>query len=138
MPISAAKAKYLEEAQYRRHGQKIRNLKSEHNKEYRGEVKKNETQIGEIRDRYEGRIENMEIDLERRLAKMRNKHKEILKKEKMRLEQELETLQDSFAKKKEEWEISQLEEYERMQRSYQKILKNAENKALKERNRIDS
>ena len=82
MAISGAKARYLEESNIRRHGEKIRNLKTNHHKEYRAQVKKNKMQIDEIRDRYEGQINRLEAELESKLVQMRSKHRQNWKRRK--------------------------------------------------------
>ena len=135
MAISAAKARFLEETRNREHGQRIRDLRSEHHREYRNEVKKNKIQIQEIKDIYEGQVGRLEMELEGKLAQIRDRHKKTLEKEKVRLEKELDTLQGSFEKKREELAIGQQEEFERMQRSHRKILQNAENKVLSKKHR---
>ena len=137
MAISAARAKYLEESNVRQHGEKIRNLKAVHQKEYRAQVKKNKMQIEEIRDRYEGQINSLEAELEGKLVQMRSQHRKKLEREKMRLDNELEMLRSSYGTKREELELGRLEEFEMLVQRYRQIIKNAEMKADQEKRRAE-
>lgn len=136
--IDQIKAQRFQESENKRHNMQMRKLRAEHDKSYKKEVDKNKAHMKRIKAEYEGKVDLLETELEKKLIEQREKHSRMLNMETKRLDQELATIKASHKGKVSELRNGQQEEIDELVAYHRKNLDNARQKYMKEKAKWDA
>lgn len=141
MPIKNISGKEISQhrvAENRRHTTQMRKLKAKNYKEFQKEVKSNKERVVRMRDEYEGKIKNLDAELERKLVKIRKKHKYTVRNEMTRLKREVDSMKKSHTAQVGELKAGQSKEIDDLLSNHEKIIEDALQKFKIEKRKLET
>lgn len=135
--LTEIKAARYKEAEAKRHSFEIRKANLENQREYQKEVTKNEVMMDRMKNDYDNKVKNLQVELETKLTSLRNSQNKVLGEERERLNAEVDQLKKVHGDQVSELRHSQQTEIDRMNESHRSSLELAKQKYVKAKTKYD-